>query len=94
MQHKSQKLVMVLTSLLLTVLILLTSIEQSSAQISIQYTRWDLPIKIPSPQESNSWFPNLAVDSKGNVHFVWCETFSDSEGELESIYYSMWNGSQ
>jgi hypothetical protein len=93
-QHKNQKLVMVLTTFLLTVLILLTSIEQSSAQISIQYTRWDLPVKIPSPRESNSWFPNLAVDSKGNVHFVWCETFSNSEGELESIYYSMWNGRQ
>jgi hypothetical protein len=83
---------MVLTTFLLTVLILLTSIEQSSAQISIQYTRWDFPIKIPSPRESNSWFPNLAVDSKGNVHVVWCASGLLVDGE--SVYYSMWNGIQ
>lgn len=51
-----------------------------------------MPVTVPSPRGSNSWFPNLAVDSNGIVHIVWCETFTTTNGELESIYYSAWNG--
>jgi hypothetical protein len=68
--------------------------RDATAQISIQPVRWNLPVTIPSPRESISWFPNLAVDSKGNVHFVWCETSALPDGDQESIYYSTWNGSQ
>ena len=35
---------------------------------------WNLVTQIPSPFESNSWFPDLAVDREGRVHVVWCET--------------------
>jgi hypothetical protein len=76
------------------ILLIILSYSSSTAQISIQPVRWGLPITIPSPQGSSSWFPNLAVDSRGNVHFVWCETYATENGEQESIYYSVWNGSQ
>jgi hypothetical protein len=94
-QH-GQKRIIVLVTTFFTVLMLLISFEQSSAQISIQFSHWNSPVKIPSPQESNSWFPNLAVDSRGNVHIVWCETYSADGSDFlyESIYYTMWNGSQ
>jgi len=71
-----------------------TVYTSAAAQISIQPVRWNLPVTIPSPRESNSWFPNLAVDSRGNVHVVWCETVATEGGDAESIYYSLWNGSQ
>ena len=54
-------------------------------------------MQIPSPEETSSWFPDLAVDSQGRVHVVWNETdhFGVKETDLiESIYYSMWDGQQ
>ena len=35
---------------------------------------WDVITQIPSPFNSNSWFPDIALDSDGNVHVVWNET--------------------
>lgn len=55
---------------------------------------WDLITQIPSPSASNSWFPDLAVDRKGDVHIVWSETgdlgFPERGGE--GAYYTIWNG--
>jgi hypothetical protein len=64
---------------------------------------WDTPILIPSPEETSSWFPNLAVDSKGRVHVVWNETNHQlmnyaqpgddiNPQELEKVFYSVWDG--
>lgn len=58
---------------------------------------WDTVMKIPSPINSNSWFPDLALDSKGNVHVVWNETgkiMGSADRGPEGVYYSMWNGKQ
>jgi hypothetical protein len=78
------------------ILLMFLSYSSSTAQISIQPVRWGLPITIPSPLESNSWFPNLAVDSKGTVHIIWCETYSPDGTDFldESIFYTTWNGNQ
>jgi len=64
----------------------------------INSVQWGLPMMIPSPQESSSWFPDLAVDSRGRVHFIWCESlypwFEDGQkrsGMRESVLYSMWD---
>jgi len=55
---------------------------------------WEVITQVPSPSESNSWFPDLAVDSQGNAHVVWSETgdlgYSNRGGE--GTYYSVWNG--
>jgi hypothetical protein len=74
----------------------MVSFTNSAAQIPIQLVQWQPPITVPTPLESNSWFPNLAIDSQGNVHIVWCETYSADGSDFlyESIYYTMWNGSQ
>jgi hypothetical protein len=74
----------------------MVSFTNSAAQIPIQLVQWQPPITVPTPLESNSWFPNLAVDSQGNVHIVWCETYSADGSDFlyESIYYTMWNGNQ
>jgi hypothetical protein len=55
--------------------------------------QWSPSTRIPSPEESSSWFPDLTVDSQGNVHVVWNETATNPEGgQLERVFYSMWNG--
>lgn len=58
---------------------------------------WDKAAQIPSPEETSSWFPDLAVDSQGHVHVVWNET--DHFGLIgtnliESVYYSTWDGKE
>jgi len=55
--------------------------------VSAQAGLWSEPINI-SNTPNGSWFPDLAVDSRGNVHVIWCET--DEKGE--QVYYSMWDG--
>ncbi|MDH4136512.1 MAG: exo-alpha-sialidase [Anaerolineae bacterium] len=62
-------------------------------------------MRIPSPEETSSWFPDLAVDREGRVHVVWCETdhlamnYSQPGDDIdpskfERLYYSMWDGQQ
>jgi hypothetical protein len=95
LQHRKHiSLVRRITPYLAAILMSLIVYSSGIAQISIQPVRWEIPVVIPSPQGSNSWFPDLAVDSMGKVHIVWCETLSGEDGDQESIYYSMWNGSQ
>ena len=56
-----------------------------------QGSGWSEPVNI-SHNPTGSWFPDLAVDSTGNVHVVWCETAREKTGELqETIYYSVWS---
>jgi len=53
--------------------------------------------QIPSPIESRSWFPDLVVDTPGNVHVMWNETAKKKPpevGEIEQVFYSYWNGQQ
>jgi len=59
-------------------------------------TTWDPAIRIPSPKNSNSWFPDVATDSQGNVHVVWSETgdFGIGSNLGEALLYSTWNGGQ
>jgi hypothetical protein len=53
---------------------------------------WSEPINISNTPNS-SWFPDLAVDSQGNVHVIWCETSDLEEGGYgEQVFYSMWDG--
>jgi hypothetical protein len=55
------------------------------------------PVIIPSPRGSSSWFPKLAVDASGIVHFSWCETIKkvdEKDGSIkvdETVFYSSWN---
>ena len=54
-----------------------------------QGSGWTEPVKISHPP-NNSWFPDLAVDSLGNIHVIWCETTSlEVGGEEEQVYYSV-----
>jgi len=64
----------------------------------INSVQWNLPMMIPSPKGSSSWFPDLAVDSRSRVHVIWCETLypwiEDGQmrsGMRESVLYSMWD---
>jgi hypothetical protein len=72
----------------------------SFAQQAAQGVVWDLPMRIPSPEETSSWFPDLAVDGEGRVHVVWNETNHQAMGHpkpgdyIERVYYSMWDGQQ
>jgi len=52
-------------------------------------TSWSVPIQIPDTP-ADSWFPDLAVDSRGLVHIVWCETESGTKGER--VLYTTWDG--
>ncbi len=67
--------------------LLLTSAPAGFAQTGT----WSEPVNI-SHTSNGSWFPDLAVDSLGNVHVVWCETTAVTRGHLEQVYYSMYNG--
>lgn len=59
---------------------------------------WDPPVRIPSPEETSSWFPDLAVDHEGRVHVVWNETNHQAMNNpkpgdyIERVYYSLWDG--
>jgi hypothetical protein len=75
-------------------LILLSALALASwemAGVSAQMGSWTEPVNI-SNDPISSWFPDLAVDSLGNVHVIWCETTQEKTGELqETIYYSVWS---
>jgi hypothetical protein len=89
MRVKSSKHVCIISLILLVILMLaLWEAIGASAQIGV----WTEPVNI-SQTSSPSWFPDLAVDSQGNVHVMWCETTDVEEGEYgEQVYYSMWDG--
>lgn len=64
---------------------------------------WRPPARVPSPENTSSWFPDLAVDAEGNVHVIWCETnhqgYSETGEpvpvtELERVFHSMWDGTR
>lgn len=75
----------------------------SSAQQPETGVKWDAPMQVPSPEDTSSWFPDLAVDSQGHVHLVWNETnhismnYASAEKkvppeELEKVFASVWDG--
>jgi len=77
-------------SLTLMGILLLIVWEGSGA--SAQTGVWTEPVNV-SQTSNASWFPDLAVDSLGNVHVVWCETTHLEGGrEKEQVFYSMWDG--
>jgi hypothetical protein len=81
----------------------LKNVPISLAQEPEDSTVWDAPMIVPSPEETSSWFPDLAVDSQGRVHVAWNETnhlgmnyaqpgdIIDPE-TLEKVFYSVWDG--
>jgi hypothetical protein len=91
-------------SLPITLLLLFVfgSASAGLAQQANMGVEWDQAMRIPSPEETSSWFPDLAVDREGRVHVIWCET--DHVGAEnadprtpflgESVHYSMWDGQQ
>jgi hypothetical protein len=80
--------IIILLTLLSVLLLALWEVSGAFAQTGA----WTEPVNI-SQTSSPSWFPDLAVDSQGNVHVVWCETTDVEEGEYgEQVYYSMWDG--
>jgi len=59
--------------------------------VAAQTGGWTTPVNV-SNNPTASWFPDLAVDSLGNVHMVWCETTPlEGGGHKEQVYYSMWD---
>jgi hypothetical protein len=74
-------------------------ITEVKAQGTAGTVQWNSPSRVPSPESTSSWFPDLAVDSKGRVHLVWNESvhFNVTDGDysqIESVYYSMWDGQE
>jgi hypothetical protein len=64
----------------------------SVAQAQTTERTWSDPVNI-SNTTGSSWFPDLAGDSRGNVHVIWCESSELEEGgHKEQVFYSMWNG--
>jgi hypothetical protein len=81
---------MCIISLILLGILALASWE--AAGVSAQTGTWTEAVNI-SQTSNASWFPDLAVDSTGNVHVIWCETTHlEGGGENEQVYYSMWDG--
>ena len=77
-------------SLILLSVLLLVSWEASG--VSAQTGSWTEPVNI-SQTSNGAWFPDLAVDSTGKVHVIWCETTNlENGGQKEQVYYSMWDG--
>jgi hypothetical protein len=85
----SKHVYIIISLTLLSVLLLaLWGASGASAQTGV----WTEPVNI-SQTSGMSWFPDLAVDSQGNVHVIWCQTTGVEEGEYgEQVYYSMWDG--
>jgi hypothetical protein len=55
-----------------------------------QRNGWSEPVNI-SQNPTGSWFPDLAVDSQGNVHVIWCDTYNLEESGHDQVFYSMWD---
>jgi hypothetical protein len=65
---------------------------------------WDEPVNLSEESLAGldppevAWFPDLAVDSSGRVHVVWCQTVRSSvepeeSGRLpERAFYTVWDG--
>ena len=51
-----------------------TSINGFNLWIRKDGIRWGIPTALPSSSGASAWFPDLAVDSQGHVHVVWCQT--------------------
>jgi hypothetical protein len=85
----SSKHVCIISFALLSVLSLAS---WEGAGLSAQTGSWTKPINI-SQTSNASWFPDLAVDSTGNVHVIWCETTPlEGGGHREQVFYSMSDG--
>jgi hypothetical protein len=84
----------VFLAVILSLLLILGNAATTTAQQSEAGVRWDPPMRIPSSDDSNAWFPDLAVDSRDRVHVVWCQTKSTDAGEIERVFYSRWDGHQ
>jgi len=88
MQRIQRLLALILLSVLLSML--------STSPIGFAQTgSWSEPLNL-SHTTDISWFPDLAVDGKGHVHVVWCETErSETEaGMMERVYYAAWDGNE
>lgn len=83
---KTARLLSILLGISLVCSIHDTKFPQLHAQ-EYQY-HWSDPQNI-SNTPHGSWFPDLAVDSKGNVHIVWCETSPARSGIGldETVFY-------
>jgi len=75
--------------LILLIVLLLAPCEAEN--VLAQAGAWTEPVNISNTPRS-SWFPDMAVDSLGNVHVIWCETTRVPMGHKEQVYYSVWNG--
>lgn len=83
------KYVCIISLILLSALML---VSWEAAGVSAQTGSWTKPVNV-SHTPNSSWFPDLAVDSQGNVHVIWCETTHlESGADKEQVFYSMWDG--
>jgi len=73
-------------------LVFLFAILPGFSIVFAQAELWSEPVNI-SNTSSSSWFPDLATDSRDNVHIIWCETTKIKEGrDKEQVFYSLWDG--
>lgn len=87
-----------------TIVLLLTA--STAARAASDRVVWDAPMRIPAPERTSAWFPDLVVDHTQRVHVVWSDTdhwgirlagprSSDAEPKrFESFYYTIWDGDQ
>ncbi len=52
-------------------LVLLTVIAGVSGRLQAQETSWNPPMELTHPLSEGDWFPDVAVDSSGDVHLIW-----------------------
>jgi len=59
--------------------------------------QWSAPVNLSNTPDG-SWFPDVVVDYRGNVHVIWCETVRPEQlGAFlldERVYHTMWNGQE
>jgi hypothetical protein len=75
LRRKTQRLLIRITSILVIFIFVDQPPNQHLVEISLAQSPdnrvvWRTPQQIPSPEGSRSWFPDLAADSKGNVHVI------------------------
>jgi hypothetical protein len=83
---------------LLSILILLSLSAfvqvEGDYEPQLQHGEWSEPVNL-SNTPTSSRFPDLAVDSRGDVHVVWCEsTPVEGRGVSEQILYTRWDGQE